>query len=337
MSRIEPISGYNDRVVLSKAIPLSTPFTLNIFPLNACNFRCNYCAQSLDKAKLKAIYGFRCADIMSIDTLGKIIDQAKKFDHTFKLVSFMGHGEPLLHPLLPEMIDRVYKSGIADRIEIITNASKLTPSLSDAIINAKLTNLRISLQGLSSDKYKQVSDVEIDFNRLVENITYFYEHTKETNVFVKIMDVSLNQGEEEKFYSIFDKISDRMYIERIKPVYDGVDYSKNSFDHLVDRYGNKHKPRRVCPLPFFTLSIWPNGDIASCDAIYNPVLLGNIHEHNLLGVWKSPKLNNFRLRLLKGEKNIIYGCQKCCAPDDVSHPDDELDSDAKELLAKFQV
>ena len=146
MSRIEPISGYNDRVVLSKAIPLSTPFTLNIFPLNACNFRCNYCAQSLDKAKLKAIYGFRCADIMSIDTLGKIIDQAKKFDHTFKLVSFMGHGEPLLHPLLPEMIDRVYKSGIADRIEIITNASKLTPSLSDAIINAKLTNLRISLQ-----------------------------------------------------------------------------------------------------------------------------------------------------------------------------------------------
>jgi len=42
-SEIKPISGIDDRIKLSEKIPLKTPFTLNIFPTNACNFRCSYC------------------------------------------------------------------------------------------------------------------------------------------------------------------------------------------------------------------------------------------------------------------------------------------------------
>ena len=52
MSVIKPFTGVDDRLKLSQVIPLDTPFTLNIYPSNACNFKCIYCVQSLDKKLL---------------------------------------------------------------------------------------------------------------------------------------------------------------------------------------------------------------------------------------------------------------------------------------------
>jgi len=41
-----------------------------------------------------------------------------------------------------------------------------------------------------------------------------------------------------------------------------------------DRYGRKHEKRNVCPLPFYMLGIFPNGDVEPCDTIYKPIVLG---------------------------------------------------------------
>ena len=337
MAKIEPVSGHNDRVDLKDVLPLDTPFTLNVFPINACNFKCHYCAQSLGPKGLKSFNNFDLSEKMSLKTFEKIVQDSKKFNQPYKLLSFMGHGEPLLNKELPAMVKLAKDSGIAQRVEILTNGSLLTPELSDALIDAGITNVRISLQGLSSEHYEKTSKFKIDFDTYLSNLAYFHNKglEKESRLFVKILDCALDEGQEDEFYKIFDPISTRMYIEKVKPVYDGVESTKHMTDVTTDRYGNAHEPRIVCPLAFFSMAIWPNGDIAPCDAIYKPIVLGNVNTDDLSEVFNGPKNSAFRMELLKGNKNHIEGCNKCCAPDDVSHEKDELDSSAEDLIIKF--
>lgn len=337
MAKIEPVSGHNDRVNLKEVLPLNTPFTLNVFPTNACNFRCTYCAQSLGAQSMQEKYEYNVSETMSMETFEKIVKQSKKFDKPYKLLSFMGHGEPLINKNVPQMIKMAKENNIADRIEILTNASLLTNELSDQLIEAGVTNVRVSLQGLSTKSYKETSDVNIDFDQFLKNLEYFHKkgQTKGSNLYVKVLDCSLDKDEEDKFYKIFDSISSKMYIEKVKPVYSGVEFTKDLTDLTTDRYGNKHSKRDVCPLAFFSMAVWPNGDITPCDAIYKPLVLGNVNKDDLSKVFSGSKVTAFRLELLKGNKNNMRGCNECCAPDDVSHEKDVLDDDAEALIEKY--
>ncbi len=334
-AEIKPISGVEDRVRLADAIPLATPFTMNIFPTNACNFRCNYCAQSLGAKLLHDKYHF-VYDTMSMDIFVKAIDQMKQFSEPFKLLSFMGHGEPLLHKALPEMIRMVREAGVAKRIEIITNGACLTHTLSEQLIDAGLSRLRVSLQGLSAKKYWEVSGVQIDFDAFVDELRYFYAIRNGSKLFVKIVDSSLEEGEEQSFYDLFGEFTDRMYIEHIKPVYDGVAYDTLPDEVTIDRYGNSHEKRIVCPLAFYMLALWPNGDVVPCDAIYKPVVLGNVQKDDLVEMWNGQSLRKFWRLQLEKQRVGYPGCDVCCAPDDVSHPLDVLDGFSKTIEEKIR-
>ena len=330
-SEIKPICGL-ERVKLSDVIPLRTPFTLFIFPTTHCNFKCNYCGHSLGLENMKKKYNF-VPQNMSIETFMNVIEQAKQFPDKFKLISLTGHGEPLINNNIPKMIAEIKKLDIAERVEIITNASLLSHNIANDLIDSGLDTLRISIQGLSNDKYKEVCGYELDFDELVNNIKYFYKNKKQCKVFVKIMDVALDEGEESKFYDIFSNISDRMYIEKCRPVYDGVEYKEEAFS-VEDRYGRVHKKRYVCPLPFFMLGVFPDGDVEPCDTIYKPIILGNINDSSLLEMWTGEKLKDFRIMQLKKQRSNNRSCSVCYAPDDVSHPEDDLDNDADVILER---
>lgn len=332
-AEIKPISGVDDRVCLADAIPLKTPFTLNVFPTNACNFRCNYCAQSLGAEYLKDKYNFSY-ETMPLDMFEKAVDQLKGFLDKFKLVSFMGHGEPLLHKNLPEMIAMVNNAKIAKRTEIITNGSMLTHELSEKLVRAGISTIRISLQGINSDKYKKISNVDIDFEKFMYELKYFSQIKGESKLFVKVVDTSLDDGDEEKFYELFADVADRMYVEKIKPVYAGVEYEEDVQKVSVDRYGNEHTQRLVCPLTFYMLSLWPNGDVVPCDAIYKPIVLGNVNNDNVVDLWNSDMLKKFQKMQLSKKRFLNSHCKVCCAPDDVSHPLDSLDAQSINIIKR---
>lgn len=331
-AEIKPISGVGDRTVLAKAVPLRMPFTMNIFPTNACNFRCNYCAHDLGAMALKERYGLS-GETMDIRTLEAAVEGMCEFEGKFRLVSFMGHGEPTLHPALPEMVRAVHDSGVAGRIEIITNGSPLTHRLSEKLIDAGLSTLRVSLQGLTAEKYWEISRVRLDFDKFLEELRYFYSIRKGARLYVKIADTALGEGDEERFYDLFGEMADRMYVEHIKPVYDGVEYG--ALDTCQDRYGNAHEARLVCPLAFYMLSLWPDGSVVPCDAIYRPLTLGNVHDGRLTDMWRGDELKDFWRMQLRKERMKSPGCGVCCAPDDVSHPLDVLDDAAEELLERI--
>lgn len=332
MAEIKPLAGM-ERQYLRDVIPLKTPYAAYIFPTNLCNFMCNYCGHSLGLTRMKNEYDF-CTENMSMDTYQRIIDQLKEFPEQLKVISLTGHGEPLVNRELEQMVAYAKKNKVAERIETISNASLLTHDRSKQLVDAGLDCIRISLQGLSTEKYEEVCKRKIDFLKLVEEIRYLYENKKQCRVFVKIMDTVLEEGEEEKFYQIFHSISDRMYVEQCRPVYSGVDLTKQ-IECQEDRYGRKHEPRIVCPLCFYMIGIHPNGDVAPCETIYKPLTLGNVYKDTVVHMWNGKKNRDFQRMQLERKRFQNSGCTRCCAPDDVAHPEDVLDGSEKELIKKL--
>lgn len=329
LSEIKPIGGL-ERIRLADVVPLPAPFTLFVFPTTYCNFRCVYCGHSLGHAEMRRQYGF-VPQQMTMETYRTVIEQAAGFPQKLKVLSLTGHGEPLLNPHIVDMVRIAKEAQIAERIEIITNASLLTCDLADGLIGAGLDCLRVSLQGMTDDKYREVCGCELSFAQLTENLRYFYLHRGECRLHVKVMDVALDgEAEQQLFYSTFGEISDRMFIEQCRPVYTNVPFTEQ-IATTADRYGREHTPRKVCPLCFFMLGVFPDGDVEPCDTIYKPVVLGNVHRENLLAMWQGETLRNFRLEQLEKHRDRHPKCGCCCAPDDVSHPEDALDDYCEEL------
>ncbi|MBP3857746.1 MAG: radical SAM protein [Ruminiclostridium sp.] len=330
--KIKPLVGLQ-RVPLHEHIPLDTPFSVYIFPTNHCNFRCNYCSHSLSLPQFKEQYGF-APETMSMDIYKASIDQLTEFPGRVKTISLTGQGEPLVNPELPQMVAYAKERNAANRIEFMSNGALLTEERSAALVDAGLDCIRISLQGLSTEKYKKVCGSNVDFERFVEQITWLYRHKKQCEVFVKIMDIALEKGEDEKFYKMFTPIADRVYIEQCRPVYSGV-ASTEGISTKADRYGHEHTHRTVCPLCFFMLGIFPNGDVYPCETIYRPELLGNVKNDRLTDMWNSDKMHEFQMQQLTEGKNANPRCALCCAPDDVSQPEDVLDNYSHEILERL--
>ena len=178
-----------NRTRLADVLPLATPFVVQIFPIYACNFTCEYCFHAVPKKERGFVSDW---PIMKFDLYKKCIDELALFGDQLKVLRFVGMGEPLLHKNIAEMVAYAVAKKVALRVELLTNGSLLTRQMSDALIGAGLSRLVVSLQGISKEKYRQISKVDIDFENFVANIEYFYKHKTNTHVYIKIVDYALD-------------------------------------------------------------------------------------------------------------------------------------------------
>ena len=193
---MKKFTSFTNRELLINALPLDTPFGIHICPTTYCNFKCVYCKHSFAQNEK----GFK-ESFMDINFFNMLVEQIKQFPHKCKLLNFAWLGEPLLHPQIAEMVRVAKKADVAERVEIVTNASMLRPDLSDALIEAGIDRIRISLQGLTEKDYLDVSGVKINFQHFVENIRYFYTKSKCVGggkIYIKIMDVMLKNNQDEE-------------------------------------------------------------------------------------------------------------------------------------------
>lgn len=317
-----------NRVSLHNQLPLETPFSVHVFPIFVCNFKCNYCLHSLSDEQLQK-KKFK-KQRMDFNLYQKGIDDLAGFPQKLKALIFAGHGEPLLHPHIAEMVAYAKQKNIAERIEIVTNGSLLTKELSDKLIEAGLDRLRISLQGITEEKYKEVADVKLDFVSFVENIKYFYENKTSTEVYIKIIDLALNGAQDEiAFKRIFSPIADEVAIEYAIPFVNEIDMSQ--LGELSDncKQGNKCKSN-ICSMPFYMLVLYPNGDVVPCCSVDIPKIYGNIKEKSLVEIWNGQELKNFLCGQLEGYSEIDI-CKDCAVPSYGLQDGDYLDGYEEQL------
>lgn len=319
------------RTKLAEVLPLSTPFVVQIFPAYACVFKCCYCIFSIDQSKRGFISD---KAMMDFDLYKKCVDDMTSFPDKIKVIRFVGIGEPLLHKDIVEMIRYTAEKNIADTIEILTNAFLLTPQISDSLLAAGLTRLVVSVQGTTQEKYKKVCGVNIDFDKFIGKLKYFYQNKKDCQMYIKIVDTALGGAEDEKkFYDIFGNICDTIAIEHTVPIHAGIDYNgvlKNN-DLPVTQFGLPVSEVPVCPQPFFHMQINPDGKVVPCYSFEYPAIMGDCNKQSACDIWTGQKFQEFRRKILDGAKDVCKTCAECNIIKYRLFPEDDLRNDAGKL------
>lgn len=331
--RIDGQTPGKTRSKLSENVPLDVPYLIQIFPVYACNFKCNYCIHSVSVSERKYISN---KTFMTFETFKEVIDDLSEFHKKVKMLRFAGIGEPLLHKDIAKMVKYAHDKKVAESIDIVTNGLLLTEELSDALIDAQLSKLRISIQGINSEKYKKICGADIEFEKFVNKIKYFYDNSQNTKIYIKIIDSALENGDEEKFFSIFGDICDEIAIEHLLPAVSQIDYRAiSNKDFILGQNGTDIPNIDVCPQPFYLMQINPEGNIFPCCSMEAACIMGNCHEESICDIWNGKKFNLFRKRQLSKKKELYPICKKCKQYIYNTFPEDILDNDAERLLKLF--
>ena len=294
----------SQREVLGEVCPLDAPFRVQISPCENCNFRCVYCVQAVEPRGRQTL--------LDMEINVKIVDQMKKFPVPPKRILLNGMGEPLLNKRLPDMVAHMKSKMPESGISLTTNGSLLTPVLSKKLVESGLDQILISLQGLTTEKYKEVCGVALDFEAFVENIRYLYSIKQELKVFVKVPNIAIDESDVSHYHELFDPITDGATIEQILPLFSEVDYSKFNIaeNTTSNKIGSDFGEQKICAQPFYNLSVLPDGTVFPCCNTVSPLhALGNINTQDLLDIWNGKRRTGFLRRMLK--KESIPGCDDC--------------------------
>ena len=291
----------DNRVPLSSALPLSTPFVINVDPSSACDFKCKYCFQSKGDMPTKGT--------MQWSTYKRVIKQMGEFDKPIKTLRLYAFGEPLLNPNFAKMVQHAKENGVCDDVDTTTNASRLTPELSRCLINAGLDRINISIVGVNSDQYKEFSDVSLDFDKLVENIAYLYSIKKQCTVFIKINGDVISSKDKLRFRGIFELISDGIAIEHVMSCWDGIEVEKNKHFSV---YGGSLTKVEVCPYIFYSMCVNFDGVVSACFLDWNrKLVIGNTNKNTLKEIWDGPAMLSYRRDMLLKKRHLIPVCKDC--------------------------
>lgn len=314
------------REKLIDKLPLSTPYVVQLFPIYSCNFKCSYCG--VFNRKKKDRFFITDKEIMDFSLFHKCIIDMKYFPEKIKTLRFVGVGEPLLHKQIVQMLQYSYFADVSNNIELITNGSLLTKEMSDKLLEVDcIDRIVISVQGLNSKSYREISGVKLDFDKFVDNIKYFYEHKNKTHVYIKIANIALNnKKDEERFYDIFGNICDSIGIEHVVDIHTGTNIEYKNKD--ISQFGEKVKDINICPLPFYFMEIRPDGNCIPCYNFEPPISFYNAKKESMVDIWNN---NAFRQMMILARRKNIPICNTCTMSQYRYHKEDDLDNSIKKL------
>ena len=321
-----------DRIILSDSVPLSKPLCIRIEPAKVCNFKCEFCLHSTKEFKQK----YNCG-IMDYNLFLSTVKDIKKSFGKVKNIMLVAMGEPLLNPKIADMVKLISDYNIADTIEITTNASLLTNEISDALCDANLSLLRISVNGLSSEDYKNRCGIDLDFDEFVSNIRYMYSRKNNTKIYTKIMNYMVKKDEEyKKFIDIFEPISDIVNVENLVPMSPNEinyrEFAGNDIDFNQTQSNTKLIDCKVCTMPFYTLQINFDGKVYPC-CENNAPSIGDVKNMSLNEIWNKYSFN-FQRNMLEGLSNITE-CSECVSAKYTTYPEDKLDDNLEEIIKRY--
>lgn len=340
MAEIKP-SYDTKRQKLSEVIPLDSPLSMYVEPTRVCNFKCFYCMHSTrgEKGGILDKTGFRLAH-MDMGLFEKIVREINAFPTAVKRVCFSGLGEPLTNPRLPEMIRKLRESGFAGRIDVISNGSCLTHDLTDALIDAGLNRLQISVQGLDTQAYKQNCGVAVDVEKLRDELAYFHERSNGTNssLFVKIIDIMLkDEADKERFFEMFSSICDTIFVEHLVIMEQQMGNHKGRADHTRNLNGEYVEKRIVCGVMFYFLQVNIDGETFPCSTpgLPNSFSMGCVKDQTLQEIWNGKRRYGLMCKNLKDGYATIPACSECSSCIAIADDTEYLDDCREEMLARI--
>lgn len=319
------------RVPLQDVVPRETPFSVEIDVCSLCNFRCNFCFHG-DAREVKKS-GVRFGR-MEMALYRKVLDDLKRFPEKIKKVRLFEFGEPLLHPDLPEMIRAVWDAGVAEYVEITTNGVLLTEESNLRLIDAGLSRINVSVNGVTAGKYRDICGHALDMDRFLAVLKHLYEHKKDCHVYIKLADDgSLAPHECDSFYALFGEVCDEIFIERLSPIWRDTGVN-DALEGETGPYGQKIEYKKVCPLIFTRMVINFDGIVVACCVDWKRnYVIGDVSRESAYDIWNGEELRALQVTHLAGLRESIGMCAGCTAL--MSCTIDNVDADAQRVLSRF--
>src|SRR5438552_2177497 len=129
------------REMLRALVSTEHPLLAHIIPIRRCNLACKYCNEYDDVSKP-----------VPTETMFRRVDKLGALGTSVVTIS---GGEPLLHPELDQIIDRIRQNGIV--AGMITNGYLLVPERIERLNRASLEWLQISIDNVSPDDVSKKS------------------------------------------------------------------------------------------------------------------------------------------------------------------------------------
>jgi radical SAM protein with 4Fe4S-binding SPASM domain len=346
MAEIKPSYDKN-RTDLRKALPLKAPISMYIEPTRKCNLKCFYCMHATRDDADSHLVRKGAIEHMDMEIYRMVVKEIMCLPEQPKRITFSGLGEPLMNPNLSEMVRALRKSGYTNRIDVITNGVLLTQKNAVELVDAGITRFIISVQGLTSERNKEICGVPVDVEKFINNIRFLYENKGNADIFVKIIDANLQSEQEKKqFYDMFDGICDTMYVEHLIVMQretlefrnaDNIDITRNLHGEVI-------KQRKVCSVMFYFLQIMYDGSVYPCPipGVSEKLSFGNVTENSLTEIWNSPKrIAMCKMNLTKGYRSVpgcvLDGKIICECVNGVDTPEENIDNHTEEILARLEV
>ncbi len=313
-AKLIPRIDIHDRYELKDALPLRTPYVIHIDPSDTCNFRCKFCPSG-NHALMKTTKG-RGHGPMDLDAYKKIIDSLEEFPDKIRVVRLYKEGEPLVNRNLPEMVRYAKASPMVEKVDTTTNASLLTPEMSLSLIDAGLDRLNISVEGITEEQYLDFSGYRMDYQKFVDQITFFYEHRKQCQVNLKINGDILTKEQEQLFYDTFGDITDGISVEHTIEYWPKFDEMQVDYDETTTLLGGKSAEVSVCPYVFYEMCINSDCTYSLCRFDWNHAMLLDQHvgyPPTPKKIWDSIVLWNFQQSFLQKHRKMltVLSCPKC--------------------------
>jgi radical SAM protein with 4Fe4S-binding SPASM domain len=308
---ISPRIDLTNRTQLENVIPLETPFVVFVDPADACNFKCSFCPTA-DRKLMKEVG--RPWRQMSFDLYKKIANDLLKFPKKIEVLRLYKDGEPLINKNFVDMIKYAKDIGASNRIDTTTNAALLSPKLGREIALAGLDRINISIEGINNEQYKKFSNIDFEFNRVLDNVREFYENKGNCEMLVKINGDHLTEKDKNKFLELFGDITDKIYIEHVMscwPNFDleahGVKVNDNS-----GIYGQEIKEVDICPYVFYSFAVNSDGLVSVCFLDWaRKMIVGDLKTESIEEVWNGCKMKRYRKLMLDGNRKKHPECANC--------------------------
>lgn len=330
-AKYEPRKDIKNRTNLENVIPLRTPYVIFIDPSDACNFKCKFCPTA-NYNLMKSVQ--RPLRVMNLDLYKKIIDDITEFDEKLKVLRLYKDGEPLLNKKLPEMISYAKEKNIAEKIDTTTNASLLSEKKGKQLVAAGLDRINISIEGVNNEQYKNFSDVDLEFEKVVENVRLFYENKKNCEMLVKINGDTLSKDDINKFFEIFGDITDKIHVEHIMSCWPNFELDGVDVNNEKGIYGQEIKELDVCSYVFYSTAINSDGKTSLCFLDWSKkLILGDCSKDKIKDIWFGEKLQAYRKMFLRGDRKKHPVCGDC---GQMTHGSaDDIDEFKEQILKKI--
>ena len=301
MEKIRPF--VEEHKPLHEMLPLSEPLFLSIRISDSCNFKCRFCYNSVNEIK--------DGSLISLDFYKKLISDLSDFEGQVDTLLIGGDVEPLQHPEFTDFIKIARNSGKVKTLKMSTNVSLLTPELARDIISSGIDIVQISINGMSNEHYKYITNCDVDFNMIKGNVEYLHSIKENAHIHIKCIGDYFSEEQKAEFFSVFSPLCDSINIERLVNQWLDIELDIKSGVNRFDLHNAKSSS--ICSRPFYLINVHHNGNVNCCPAsIKTTFALANANTSSLFDIWKGKALYELRMAFLRGNyQSKCHSCSMC--------------------------